>query len=81
MRRTSLLHHPVVQISSFYVGIKGRIKTLDVSSSLKIGSIPQICMFDLFHNLKCLMTHQKRAKRKLKKHKQAPTNESPSHVL
>lgn len=24
-------------------------------------------MFDLFHNLKCLMTHQKRAKRKLKK--------------
>lgn len=48
----------VVQISSFYVGIRAGLvraglKILDMSSSLKIGSIPpQFCVFDLFHNLK-----------------------------
>lgn len=66
----------------FYVGIKSRIKILDMSSSLKIVCIPpQFCMFDLFHNLKSGMTHQKRAKLKQQQKKSTYKTNPEPHLL
>lgn len=60
---TNLLHHPrQSQTSAFYVGLKSGIKRVGYEIiSINSQVTPGLCMFDLFHNLRCFVTHPKRA--------------------